>query len=185
MNNNLRFPISDLAQELYDKMVIFAKFSNDSRERQEGEFTFINESNKYDFINEHYQKYLPKEFKIIKNGIELLFEGLIQKHCVNSYVSNINRGECCILTTEYNEKRYTAEIHFGTSWLSPNTEHTYRVNQFKGYANTSPPKALQNKLQDIIDEVNKKEKKYISKKEGLNTSLYEHTPQIQYIDNLF
>jgi hypothetical protein len=131
------------------------------------------------------ENYLPKEFKIIKTGIELLFEGLIQKHCVNSYASNINQGSCCILTTEYNEKRYTAEIHFGTSWLSDDTVHTYRINQFKGYANIAAPKALQDKLQEIINEVNKKEKKYISKKEVLKRPLNEHTPEIQYIDELF
>jgi len=132
------------------------------------------------------EKYLPKEFKIIKTGKELLFEGLIQKHCVNSYSSNINQGSCCILTTEYDEKRYTAEIHFGTSWLSDDTLHTYRVNQFKGYANSSVPKQLLIKLQEIIDEVNKKEKKYINKKEVLKTSLNEHNYNvIEYVDNPF
>jgi hypothetical protein len=132
------------------------------------------------------EKYLPKEFKIIKNGIELLFEGLIQKHCVNSYTSNINQGACCIITTEYDEKRYTAEIHFGTSWLSNNNEHIYRIQQFKGYANTSVPKALQDKLQNIIDEVNKKEKKYTNKKEVLKTSINEHNYNvIEYADNPF
>jgi hypothetical protein len=132
------------------------------------------------------EKYLPKEFKIIKTGKELLFESLIQKHCVNSYASNINQGSCCILTTEYDEKRYTAEIHFGTSWLSDDTLHTYRVNQFKGYANSSVPKQLLIKLQEIIDEVNKKEKKYISKKEVLNPPLNEHNYNvIEYVDNPF
>jgi hypothetical protein len=132
------------------------------------------------------EKYLPKEFKIIKTGKELLFEGLIQKHCINSYSSNINQGSCCILTTEYDEKRYTAEIHFGTSWLSDDTLHTYRVNQFKGYANSSVPKQLLIKLQEIIDEVNKKEKKYINKKEVLKTPLNEHNYNvIEYVDNPF
>jgi hypothetical protein len=131
------------------------------------------------------EKYLPKEFKMLKNGIELLFEGLIQKHCVNSYSDKINRGECCILTTEYDEKRYTAEIHFGKHWFSNDNEHIYRIQQFTGYANSSVPNELKSKLQDIIDEVNKKEKKYIKKKEALNTSLNEPTHEIQYIDNLF
>jgi hypothetical protein len=130
------------------------------------------------------EKYLPNDFKIIKTGKELLFESLTQKHCVNSYASNINQGQCCILTTEYDEKRYTAEIHFGTSWLSPITEHTYRVNQFKGYANSSVPSELMSKLQDVIDEVNKKEIK--NKKEALNTSFDEHNYNvIEYTDNPF
>jgi hypothetical protein len=77
-------------------------------------------------------------------------------------------------------------LHFGTSWLSDDTLHTYRVNQFKGYANSSVPKQLLFKLQEIIDEVNKKEKKYINKKEVLKTSLNEHNYNvIEYVDNPF
>ena len=132
------------------------------------------------------EKYLPKHFKIIKNGKELLFESLTQKHCVNTYSDKINRGECCILTTEYDEKRYTAEIHFGTSWLADDNLYLYRIQQFKGYANSSVPNKLNSKLQEIIDEVNKKEKKYIKKKEVLNTSLNEHNYEVvEYIDNPF
>jgi len=130
------------------------------------------------------EKYLPNDFKIIKTGKELLFESLTQKHCVNSYSSNINQGQCCILTTEYDEKRYTAEIHFGTSWLAIDTVSRFRLNQFKGYANISAPKALENKLLSIIDIVNEKEIK--NKKEALNTSFDEHNYNvIEYTDNLF
>ena len=132
------------------------------------------------------EKYLPKQFKMIKDGKELLFEGLSQKHCVNNYSSNINRGQCCILTTEYNEKRYTAEITFGTSWLASDNEHIYRIQQFKGYANSSVPEDLMHTLEIIIDIVNKKEKKYIKKKEVLNTSLNEHNYEVvEYVDNPF
>ena len=132
------------------------------------------------------EKYLPKQFKMIKDGKELLFEGLTQKHCVNSYSDNINRGECCIITTQYDEKRYTAEIRFGKSWLDDYNQEIYRINQFKGYANSSVPNELKSKLQKIIDEVNKKEKKYIKKKEVLNTSLNEHNYDvIEYVDEPF
>lgn len=132
------------------------------------------------------ENYLPKQFKMIKNGKELLFEGLIQKHCVNNYSSNINRGQCCILTTEYDEKRYTAEIHFGTSWLANDNEHIYRIVQFKGYANSSVPNKLNSKLQEIIDEVNKKERKYISKIKGpINDPFIDNLEVVEYMDNPF
>ena len=131
------------------------------------------------------EKYLPNHFKIIKNGKELLFEGLTQKHCVNTYASNINEGKCCILTTEYDEKRYTAEIVFGPNWFAGDNVHMYRIQQFKGYANSSVPNELNSKLQKIIDEVNKKEKKYY-KKRGENTSLNEHNYEVvEYVDNPF
>jgi hypothetical protein len=128
------------------------------------------------------EKYLPKEFKIIKTGKELLFEGLTQKHCVNSYSSNINRGECCILTTEYNDRRYTAEIRFGKSWLANDNKPKYTINQFKGYANIAAPKALESKLVSIIDTVNKKELKITSKTIPFNEHNYEI---VEYADNPF
>ena len=133
------------------------------------------------------EKYLPKEFKIIKTGKELLFEGLTQKHCVNSYSDIINQGSCCIITTEYNDRRYTAEISFGKyNWLDEYNQEIYTINQFKGYANSSVPNELISKLQNIINEVNKKEKKYISKREVLKTPLNEHNYNvIEYVDNPF
>lgn len=133
------------------------------------------------------EKYLPKQFKMIKNGKDLLFEGLTQKHCVNSYSSNINRGDCCILTTEYNEKRYTAEISFGKyNWLDDYNKEIYRINQFKGYANSSVPNELMTKLQDVINEVNKKEKKYINKIKGsFDDPFGENCEVIEYIDTPF
>ena len=62
MNNNLRFPISDLAQELYLRMVFFAKSGNTNRDYQEGDITLIDEPNKYDLRFNNYDKYL-KRFK--------------------------------------------------------------------------------------------------------------------------
>jgi hypothetical protein len=138
----------------------------------------INVDDKYLIL----EKYLPKEFKIIKTGKELLFESLTQKHCVNSYSSNINRGECCILTTEYNDRRYTAEIHFGKSWLSNDKNPKYTINQFKGYGNIQAPKALESKLVSIIDTVNKKELKITS----ITIPFDEHNYEIvEYADNPF
>jgi hypothetical protein len=132
------------------------------------------------------ENYLPKEFKIIKTGKELLFEGLTQKHCVNSYSNNINRGECCIITTEYNDRRYTAEIRFGTSWLANDTKPRYTINQFKGYANISAPKTLENKLLSIIDIVNKKELKIKNKKGSFDDPFDEHNYEVvEYIGNPF
>jgi hypothetical protein len=128
------------------------------------------------------EKYLPKEFKIIKTGKELLFEGLTQKHCVNSYSTNINRGECCILTTEYNDRRYTAEIHFGKSWLADDSKPKYTINQFRGYGNISTPKALESKLVTIIDTVNKKELKITSKTIPFDEHNYEI---VEYVGNPF
>jgi hypothetical protein len=171
-DNKINFSLNESnVKEQHDKMLL------ENLDKMKAKTIYVDE--KYLIL----EKYLPNHFKIIKDGKELLFEGLTQKHCVNTYSDKINRGECCILTTEYDEKRYTAEIHFGTSWFADDNLYVYRIQQFTGYANSSVPNELKSKLQKIIDEVNKKEKKYIKKKEVLNTSLYEHTAvQVQYID---
>ena len=132
------------------------------------------------------EKYLPRHFKMIKNGKDLLFEGLTQKHCVNSYSDNINKGQCCILTTEYDDKRYTAEITFGRGWLSDDNQDIYRINQFKGYANSSVPTELIDELQDVINEVNKKERKYISKIKGsFDDPFIDNLEVVEYVGNPF
>jgi hypothetical protein len=174
-DNKINFSLNESnVKEQHDKMLL------ENLDKMKAKTIYVDE--KYLIL----ENYLPNDFKIIKNGKELLFEGLTQKHCVNTYSDKINRGECCILTTEYDEKRYTAEIHFGTSWLADDNLYVYRIQQFTGYANSSVPNELKSKLQKIIDEVNKKEKKYIKKKEVLNTSLNEHNYDvIEYVDEPF
>ena len=59
MNNNLRFSVSDLAQELYGLSVIFAKSAN-TNELENNDVTVIDENNKYELRFNNYQKYLKK-----------------------------------------------------------------------------------------------------------------------------
>ena len=174
-DNKINFSLNESnIKEQHDKMLL------ENLDKMKAKTIYVDE--KYLIL----EKYLPKQFKMIKDGKELLFEGLTQKHCVNTYSDKINRGECCILTTEYNEKRYTAEIHFGKNWLSDNNESVYLVNQFKGYANSRVPENLNHTLEIIIDIVNRKELKIKNKKEVLNTSLHEHNYNvIEYVDNPF
>jgi hypothetical protein len=171
VNQKINFSLNkDNIKEQHDKMLL------DNLDKMKAKT--INVDDKYLIL----EKYLPKEFKIIKTGKELLFESLTQKHCVNSYSSNINRGECCILTTEYNDRRYTAEIRFGKSWLSNDKNPKYTINQFKGYGNIQAPKALESKLVSIIDTVNKKELKITSKTIPFDEHNYEI---VEYVDNPF
>jgi len=129
------------------------------------------------------EKYLPSNFKMIKDGKELLFESLTQKHCVNSYANQINDGTCCILTCDYNDRKYTAEIKYGKDWFKNDNKDKYTINQFKGYANISTPKALENELINIIDTINEKELKIKNNKGTFDKPFDEMV--VEYIDNSF
>jgi len=94
MNNNLRFPISDLAQELYKKMVLFAKSANTNYNQEEGDITFIDEPNKYDLRFNNYQKYSKKGDDTIRTGF------------YSAYYNITEKGHSIILTlTEFKTRR--------------------------------------------------------------------------------
>jgi hypothetical protein len=95
MNNNFRFPISEIAQELYEKMVLFAKSANTNYyDQQEGDITLIDESNKYDLRFNNYQKYLKKGNDSINTTFYSAFHNITEK------------GHSIILTlTEFKSRR--------------------------------------------------------------------------------
>ena len=78
MNNNLLFPISDLAQELYVLLVGFAKSAN-TNELQNNDVTVIDEDNKYELRFNNYQKYLKKGDDTIRNGFYSAYHNITEK----------------------------------------------------------------------------------------------------------
>lgn len=76
---------------------------------------------------------LPKNIEIIKTENRLKIQGLIQCNCVNSYKNNINQGKIAILSIEYQNKLYTAEISFNKR------TNQYRLKQLKGKHNAEAP----------------------------------------------
>jgi hypothetical protein len=88
MNNNLRFPISDLAQELYGCMYKHVKELNEKLlENLVEDITIIDEPNKYEVRYNNYKKYL-------KQG-----EDLIRETFYSSFCHKTEKGYSLILTT--------------------------------------------------------------------------------------
>lgn len=91
--------------------------------------------------HDHYiefAKSLPESIELINDKGRLAQESADQGHCVATYASRINNGECCILSTKYENEQYTIEI------ISRKTGEnmTYYVNQCRGKFNKSAPEGL-------------------------------------------
>ena len=98
-------------------------------------------------------------YKILKTNHDLISEGKKQSHCVGTYSSNVNSGNCAI----YSIGGYTLELKFGIPWNSrTNTINSHKlfINQFRGYNNCDAPKLLYDELNWYLDEFNKDLSKY-------------------------
>lgn len=97
-------------------------------------------------INEIYIKFAEfSGFKLLKTNRDMMHEGLIQKHCVASYISQVNSGNCAI----YSVNDFTLQ-------LSVNTYEKRKIiiNQFKGQYNNPAPIDLINLVKEKLDEFN-------------------------------
>jgi len=105
-------------------------------------------------VNEKYlplKEELPSTFRLIETGRDLYYEGLTQKHCVNTYSTKINSGGCCILSTTYNDEKYTIEVTFNS-----HVKNGFYVNQIRGFKNKSAPIPLANAVREYIIKINNK-----------------------------
>jgi hypothetical protein len=97
-------------------------------------------------------------YKLLETNKELYIEGLLQKHCVGTYPSKVDNGDCAIFHLD----GFTAEIRFGTGYTYDyeKAESVYekepklRLNQFKGLKNVNAPDFLSKPVQAHIDEFN-------------------------------
>ena len=93
-------------------------------------------------------KKISKDFsvKVIDNEKRLFAEGYNQQNCVYTYLKSIESGKCLILSCEYNDKAYTAEIKI--------KDKKYHIRQFLGKYNsfegTDNPRAI---LQGFIEKI--------------------------------
>lgn len=93
---------------------------------------------------------LPKKYELIKSSKRLKEEGIIQKHCVFSYLDRINQGTCVIYSTLYKDKRYTLEIRA----KKQGKKYKYYLAQIQGYRNTTPiPNKLIEEINELLDAI--------------------------------
>lgn len=141
------------------------------------EITFIVLSNepKYDLkISEIYREFAEYSgYRLLTTNIDMLGEGMIQKHCVGTYIDKVNRGQCAIFHIE----GYTLDVRYSTIWdnkkLAMTKESVFHVNQFRGKNNNDAPKELEATVKQKVAEFNEvlKQRKYVSVKEPVDNGI--------------
>lgn len=93
---------------------------------------------------------LPPKYKLIKTKKALIEEGILNDNCVASYDTKINKGQCAIYTTFYENKRYTIEIKA----KKKKGKYIFYTNQLFGKSNTIAPKELHQELNELLEKEN-------------------------------
>ena len=75
-------------------------------------------------------------------------EGRKQSHCVATYVSSVENGQCAI----YSISDYTLEL--GRKWVDNYTTSVLFINQFRGYKNCDAPKELYDMVKSELTKFN-------------------------------
>ena len=91
---------------------------------------------------------MPKDIIRLKTKKDFYMEGKCQNNCVFSYISKVNRGEAMIYTLTKDNKKYTIEIG--------NDKNGFMVRQIKGFANSPAPSEIEEYVENIINENNKR-----------------------------
>jgi hypothetical protein len=100
------------------------------------------------------------DVELIKSVDRLNTESLVLHHCVHTYKSLINTGDCAIYSLVYRDERYTLEVRAHKK-LEPvdkldknegaEAEYKLQVNQLKGRYNCNPPKSMKKYIQMMCD----------------------------------
>jgi hypothetical protein len=77
-------------------------------------------------------------FKLLMTTKEMNIEGRKNDHCVATYVSKVDNGNCGI----YSIDGYTLEL--GSKWATDYTKTLLSIVQFRGYKNCNAPEELYN-----------------------------------------
>lgn len=136
------------------------------------EITYIilaNES-KYDLkIAEVYHEFAKfSGYNLLTTNIDVLGEGMIQKHCVGTYIDGINKGNCAIFHIE----GFTLEVRYRLTWnfdlSDQNGEKVFQYGQFRGRHNALAPKELDDAVKRKIEEFDAYYKEKLKEKKTIN-----------------
>lgn len=87
-------------------------------------------------------------FKILQTTKEMNIEGRKQNHCVATYVSKADNGNCAI----YSISGYTLELN--KKWVDNHTKQILAIAQFRGYKNCDAPKELYDMVNNELTKFN-------------------------------
>jgi len=114
-------------------------------------------------------------YEILNTTKEMAYEGKRQNHCVASYVSKVENGNCGI----FRIKGFTLEIVWGYS----NGDKIIKIGQLRGYSNVDAPQSLQDEvLSKIIEFNNQKLGIKLSKEQLLNNTSNIYEPILQRVN---
>jgi hypothetical protein len=106
-------------------------------------------------------------YKLLRTNKEMLAEGMIQNHCVGTYIDRVDRGDCAI----YHVEGYTLQVTMGENIetvrempeeslfgegrvVLPQTKHVrvkyFRNSQFRGRHNESAPAELVKRVEAMM-----------------------------------
>lgn len=88
------------------------------------------------------------EVVMIKTSNRLDDESLALRHCVHSYKTNVNKGDCAIYSLKYDDESFTLELRLYKDDSTGKISH--RINQLRGLRNCNPPKSMINPLKEFI-----------------------------------
>ena len=91
-------------------------------------------------------------YEIIKTNHDMVREGMKQHHCVATYISSVESGNCAI----YKVGNYTLELVHGINWrLQKDDRPKYKMlylNQLRGVCNIDSPASLKNEVNDWVNQ---------------------------------
>ena len=88
-------------------------------------------------INDIFIKFADESgFKLLRTTKEMNIEGRKNDHCVATYVTKVDNGNCGI----YSIDGYTLELN--TKWVNNHTSLALVIAQFRGYKNCNAPEVL-------------------------------------------
>lgn len=121
------------------------KLEHDKWAKEITEVIFV-DGNRNMSISDIYLRFSEESgFKILKTTKDMAYEGMVNKHCVATYISKVESGNCAI----YHIDGYTLEV--GYEWCKPKDNvnghltipsKALVIKQFRGFGNCDAPKPL-------------------------------------------
>ena len=94
-------------------------------------------------------------YKLLTTNKSMMEEGMVQDHCVATYIKRVDHGECAI----FHVKDYTLQIIIKT-YIPKELQTQYNsprilgYSQFQGYKNNSAPHELRHEVEGMIHKFN-------------------------------
>jgi len=111
----------------------------------------------YKYIDVSHEKY---NIRLLETAEEVVNEGVVMKHCVSSYIRDINRGGCAIFHIDMIDapgKGWTMEVNKSDErkvfQYAQESKTDFIVSQVRGYRNEDPPKGVKNDMYSLISKI--------------------------------